>query len=129
MFCPPAEARYPFFRLQIMDYNIHKRSQYMLLVNVNRINQTGFFQTYLHHSLSLCCPHNFHKIHLCTRHTQSYILNHVFDMNINFYGNHFWAWFTLATKKLQSWFWSCLHVSFDWFHHLTYKRPLPFFRF
>ena len=32
--------------------SIHRRSQQnMLLLNINRINQTGFFQTYLHHSL------------------------------------------------------------------------------
>ena len=78
------------YLLQSMYYNIHWCSRYMLLLNVNRINQTGFFQTYLHHhSLHQCYPLNFHMIYLCTRHTQTYILNHVFDMNINFYVKQF----------------------------------------
>ena len=57
----------------------------IMLLNVNRINQAGFFQTYVHHSLPQWYPKNFYIIHLCTRHRQPYILNHVFDMNINFY--------------------------------------------
>ena len=70
--------------------SIHKCSQQnMLLLNVNRINQTSFFQTYLHHSLPQRYPQNFHMIQFCTRHTQPYILNHIFDMNINFYDIHF----------------------------------------
>ena len=90
MSCTPPEPNTRFFRLQPMDYNIHRCSRYMLLLNVNRINQTGFFQTYLHHhSLHQCYPLNFHMIHLCTRHTKTHILNHVFDMNINFYGKQF----------------------------------------
>ena len=75
MFCPPAGAKYPFGA---------RRSQCMLLLNVNRINQIGFFQIYLHHSLPQCYPHNFHMIQLCLCHTQPYILNHAFDMNIYF---------------------------------------------
>ena len=47
--------------------SIHRRSQQnMLLLNVNQINQTDFFQTYLHHSLPQWYPQNFHMIHLCT---------------------------------------------------------------
>ena len=111
--------------------SIHRRSQQnMLLLNVNRINQTGFFQTYLHHSLAQWYPHSFHMIHLCTRHTQPYILNNVFDMNINLYDVHFFEVdLHFAANKFQYWFWTWLHVSFDWIQHLTYKRLPPFFRF
>ena len=75
MFCPPAGAKYPFGA---------RRSQCVLLLNVNRINQIGFFQIYLHHNLPQCYPHNFHMIQFCLCHTQPYMLNHVFDMNIYF---------------------------------------------
>ena len=83
--------------------SIHRRSQQnMLLLNVNRINQTGFFQTYLHHSLPQWYPHRFHMIHLCTRHTQPYILNNVFDMNINFLRRtFFWGWFTFCSEQIS----------------------------
>ena len=111
--------------------SIHRRSQQnMLLLNVNRINQTGFFQTYLHHSLAQWYPHSFHMRHLCTRHTQPCILNNVFDMNINLYDVHFFEVdLHFAANKFQYWFWSWLHVSSDWIQHLTYKRLPPFFRF
>ena len=66
--------------------SIKRQSQQkMQLLNANWVNQTHFFQTYFHYSLSQWYPQNFHMIYLCTRHTQPYILNHVFDMNINLY--------------------------------------------
>ena len=75
--------------------------QNMLLLNVNRINQTGFFQRYLHHSLPQWYPQNFHMIHFCTRNTQPYILNHVLDMNINLYDIHFLRLIYICSEQIS----------------------------
>ena len=94
--------------------------QNMLLLNVNWINQIKFKYN-LQYSLPQWYAQNFHMIHLWSRHTQPYILNHVFDMKINFYNISFLKLIYICSEQisLQSWFWSWLLVSFDWFQHLT----------
>ena len=77
-----------------------RRQQNMLLLNVNWINQTGFKYN-LHYSLPQWYAPNFHMIHLWSRHTQPYILNHVFDMKINFYNIRFLKLIYICSEQIS----------------------------